>query len=109
MKTVTQLVQEGIRYPGRLLQGYTQTPRASLDSLKNHEGAIVEYNGKKAAAFKDGAGNVQIHSAVCTHLGCVVQWNGTDKTFDCPCHRSRFETDGRVRQGPATKPLEEIK
>ena len=60
---------------------------------------------EKVAAYRDEAGGLHAVSAVCTHLGCVVQWNGAEKSWDCPCHASRFDVDGRVLQGPAVKDL----
>ena len=55
--------------------------------------------------YKDAAGKVTAVSAVCTHMGCIVGWNGKDKTWDCPCHGSRFEKEGKVINGPAVKDL----
>ena len=55
--------------------------------------------------FKDERGVVHAVSAVCSHMGCIVGWNATDRTWDCPCHGSRFELSGEVIHGPATRPL----
>jgi len=55
----------------------------------------------QVAAYRDEAGALHRHSAVCTHLGCIVHWNATEKTWDCPCHGSRFAPDGHVLNGPA--------
>ena len=78
----------------------------SLDDLKPGEGKILKLDGKKVAAYRDGDGKVVLRSPVCTHLGCVVRWNRADKTWDCPCHGSRFHPDGKVHSGPAETPLE---
>lgn len=77
----------------------------SLPELKAGEGAVVEVGGETLAVFNDG-GTVRAASAACTHRGCIVAWNGEDKTFDCPCHGSRFNGDFTVRQGPAALPLD---
>jgi Rieske Fe-S protein len=66
---------------------------------------VLELDGEKVAAHRDGGGELQLVSAVCTHLGCAVEWNGAEETWDCPCHGSRFEPGGDVIQGPATDPL----
>lgn len=80
-----------------------------IAAIAPDSGAVVVRNGKKVAVSKDTDGSVKMVSGVCTHLGCVVGWNSTDKTWDCPCHGSKFARDGKVLNGPATKPLEEIK
>jgi nitrite reductase/ring-hydroxylating ferredoxin subunit len=69
------------------------------------EGAIVRRGLRKVAVHRDLAGELHERSAFCTHLGCVVAWNGAEHTWDCPCHGSRFGVDGEVVHGPATAPL----
>ena len=74
---------------------------SSPDQLAPDTGAILRHGLKKIAVFKDKTGQVTELSAVCPHLGCIVQWNSTEKTWDCPCHGSRFEATGKVLNGPA--------
>lgn len=64
------------------------------------------FNGEKVAAYRDESGEVHGVSHVCTHLGCSVLFNNAEKTWDCPCHGSRFDHTGKVIQGPAMKDLE---
>jgi nucleotide-binding universal stress UspA family protein/nitrite reductase/ring-hydroxylating ferredoxin subunit len=69
------------------------------------EGGVIERRGEKLAVFVDTKGEQHLFSARCTHLGCTVGWNPAEKTFDCPCHGSRFGPDGEVVNGPAARPL----
>jgi glycine/D-amino acid oxidase-like deaminating enzyme/nitrite reductase/ring-hydroxylating ferredoxin subunit len=69
------------------------------------EGAILRRGVAKVAVYRDEAGVLHERSAFCTHLGCVVQWNSIERTWDCPCHGSRFQTDGHVVNGPAIRAL----
>ena len=78
----------------------------SADTLAPGEGGIVSCAGDKVAAYRDDSGELHAVSPVCTHLGCLVSFNTAEKSWDCPCHGSRFTLDGEVLQGPATDDLE---
>jgi glycine/D-amino acid oxidase-like deaminating enzyme/nitrite reductase/ring-hydroxylating ferredoxin subunit len=69
-------------------------------------GRVVSVDGEPLAVYRQTSGELTAVSAVCTHLGCLVGWNGTERSWDCPCHGSRFAPDGSVMHGPAVKPLE---
>lgn len=73
--------------------------------LKAGDGGIFNIEGKLQAVYKDEEGSEHHVSPFCTHLGCVVKFNGAEKTWDCPCHGSRFDRQGCVLEGPATKDL----
>ena len=78
---------------------------ASEKEIPRGSGAILREGLTKVAVFHDEQGQYHRCSAVCPHLGCIVQWNGGEKTWDCPCHGSRFDSKGGVINGPANKPL----
>jgi glycine/D-amino acid oxidase-like deaminating enzyme/nitrite reductase/ring-hydroxylating ferredoxin subunit len=80
----------------------------SLQRLSPGTGKLVEVDGKKIAAYRDEAGNIHALSPVCTHAACIVNWNGAEKTWDCPCHGARYDIDGQVLTGPATRNLSVI-
>jgi glycine/D-amino acid oxidase-like deaminating enzyme/nitrite reductase/ring-hydroxylating ferredoxin subunit len=82
--------------------------KKSLRAVAQGQGKIVNVNGKKVAAYRDDNGELTLCSPVCTHLGCIVAWNPAEKTWDCPCHGSRFMTDGEVLSGPAESPLQQL-
>jgi Rieske Fe-S protein len=82
---------------------------STIEALALDDGIIKqqqEKNKKPIAIYKDNNGTVQAFSAVCTHLGCTVTWNSLEKSFDCPCHGSRFSNKGTVINGPANSDLE---
>ena len=79
-----------------------------VDELKPGEGAILSKGLKRFAVYKDEENKVHAFNAVCPHMGCMVQWNAEEKSFDCPCHGSRFTKMGVVMNGPATVGLEKI-
>ncbi len=77
----------------------------SAHEIAPGHGAIIREGTKKLAVYRNDAGELQIVSATCTHLGCVVAWNDAEKSWDCPCHGSRFDVSGEVLHGPAPEPL----
>ncbi len=82
-----------------------RTIAQSLDEIARGEGGIVTSGDHKAAVYRDARGTVHVLSARCTHMGCTVKWNTSEKTWDCPCHGSRFAPTGEVVNGPAAKAL----
>ncbi|MBW3557226.1 MAG: FAD-dependent oxidoreductase [Actinobacteria bacterium] len=83
----------------------TLAPPAA-DTLASGEGGIVSLDGDKVAGYRDDDGLLHAVSPVCRHLGCLVTFNTAERTWDCPCHGSRYTVDGEVIQGPATRDLE---
>lgn len=99
-------LQENKDYPFYLLRDrFAGGEKQSAASLTPGEGKILKVRGQKVAAYKDESGKVTMRSPVCTHLGCIVHWNQAEKTWDCPCHGSRFKPTGEVISGPAEAPL----
>jgi glycine/D-amino acid oxidase-like deaminating enzyme/nitrite reductase/ring-hydroxylating ferredoxin subunit len=94
-----------VEVAAELVGGWLSRKPKGYDELAPGEAGILSIDGDKVAAFKDETGRVHAVSAVCTHMGCLVGWNETDRSWDCPCHGSRFELSGEVIHGPATQPL----
>lgn len=77
-----------------------------VEDLAPGEGGVVGADGEKVAAYRDDDGTVHAVSPICTHMGCLVAFNTAEKSWDCPCHGSRFDYEGRVISGPAVDDLE---
>ena len=77
----------------------------TVEEIKPGMGAVIHRGSSKIAVSRDDTGKLHRCSAVCTHLGCIVSWNSTERTWDCPCHGSRFAPDGKLLNGPALEPL----
>ena len=92
-----------------LIGGYLARKPDRFDELAPGEAAILKVDGKNVAGFRDETGTLHAVSAVCTHMGCLVGWNETDRSWDCPCHGSRFALSGEVMHGPAVQPLAPVK
>ena len=107
--TLTYL-RENFDYPYYLFRDRLKNPDGEdFADVKIGEAKILRINEKRVASFRDEAGTLHAVSAVCTHMGCIVHWNGAEKTWDCPCHGSRFTPSGAVIAGPAETPLEEFR
>jgi glycine/D-amino acid oxidase-like deaminating enzyme/nitrite reductase/ring-hydroxylating ferredoxin subunit len=93
-------------YPYYMIRDRFAGPEAKpLRTIPRGAGRVIEYQGEQVAAYRAESGAVSLCSATCTHMGCLVDWNEAERTWDCPCHGSRFDTDGRVISGPAESPL----
>ena len=80
--------------------------KINFENINNNSGGIVNVNGQKVGIYKDSTGNIFAVNPICTHLGCLLSWNDIDKTWDCPCHGSRFDFMGKNIYDPAFKNLE---
>jgi glycine/D-amino acid oxidase-like deaminating enzyme/nitrite reductase/ring-hydroxylating ferredoxin subunit len=102
-------VKENADYPYYIFRDrFAGVEGRSLRVVKRGEGRVVEHNGQTVAAYRDVNGALTLCSATCTHMGCLVAWNEAERTWDCPCHGSRFTTQGKVISGPAEAPLSAV-
>ena len=108
-QSITEAVPEIVSSTVPYVDWITGGDVSSVDEIKNGEGAIISHGVTKIAAYKDENGKLYQRSAVCTHLGCIVRFNSLEKTWDCPCHGSRFGTDGHPINTPAITGLKELK
>jgi glycine/D-amino acid oxidase-like deaminating enzyme/nitrite reductase/ring-hydroxylating ferredoxin subunit len=100
-------LKENKDFPYYMLRDRLAPPDArSLRFVRRGEGKIADVQGKRVAAYRNDRGALTLLSPVCTHLGCIVAWNPTESTWDCPCHGSRFRATGEVLSGPAESPLQ---
>jgi glycine/D-amino acid oxidase-like deaminating enzyme/nitrite reductase/ring-hydroxylating ferredoxin subunit len=99
-------IKENTDYPYYLVRDrFAGKGGQSLRSVKRGTGEVIDVEGRAAAVYRGLDGEIHVRSAVCTHMGCYVHWNDAERTWDCPCHGSRFKVDGEVLAGPAEKPL----
>ncbi|HML93029.1 Rieske 2Fe-2S domain-containing protein [Methyloceanibacter sp.] len=87
-------VKENLGIAKHLVGGYLNGKPESFARLAKGEAAVLRINGKDVAAFRDEAGKVHAISAACTHMGCLLGWNATDRTWDCHCHGSTITVSG---------------
>jgi glycine/D-amino acid oxidase-like deaminating enzyme/nitrite reductase/ring-hydroxylating ferredoxin subunit len=104
-KNLGELFSENITPLKNFAEYLTASEIASVEQLRPGEGRLVRSGLKKVAACRDRNGRLHLHSASCTHLGCVVHWNALEQCWDCPCHGSQFAPDGTALNGPAVSPL----
>ncbi len=109
LKAIKEFAKENLNVAAQYADYVTPGEVDSADEIAPGEGAIIRHGLTKVAAYRDEAGTLHERSAICTHLGCIVDWNTSEKTWDCPCHGSRFDAKGRVVMGPANSDLEPVR
>jgi len=103
-------LKENKDYPYYLVRDrFAGTEGKSLRSVPRGSGKVLDLGGQAVAVYRDARGRVTKKAAACTHMRCLVGWNEAEKTWDCPCHGSRFKPDGAVIAGPAESPLPDAK
>jgi glycine/D-amino acid oxidase-like deaminating enzyme/nitrite reductase/ring-hydroxylating ferredoxin subunit len=108
LRAAKEYAGENINVAGQFADYVTAGDIKSVDELKPGQGAILREGLSKLAVYRDDRGSIHRRSAVCPHLGCVVSWNACERTWDCPCHGSKFTAEGRVYNGPANSDLAEV-
>lgn len=105
-KSALQYAKENATVTKHLAKDYLGTERIdSFEGIAPGQARVATKDGKKLAIYRTEAGELKVLSAVCPHLKCIVHWNASESTWDCPCHGSRFDIDGEVIEGPAYRPL----
>ncbi|OIJ18108.1 (2Fe-2S)-binding protein [Anaerobacillus alkalidiazotrophicus] len=106
--SIKTFVQHNTDVTLQFIKGKIDIKNKHPKEVKKGEGAHVTINGKKCGAYRDDSGHLHIVDSSCTHLGCEVEWNEGEKSWDCPCHGSRFSINGNVIEGPADQPLKKV-
>jgi Rieske Fe-S protein len=104
---VADFVKENVDVAARLAQNLGGGDVDDVSAIPPASGAVVRQGLKHLAVYRDRNGDLHKLDAHCTHLGCIVHWNSTEREWDCPCHGSRFDRYGRVLNGPAVADLSE--
>ena len=105
MRTAPDFAKENLNVARQYVDYFTGGEAASVEELKPGEGAVIRRGLKKIAVYRDDAGALHEMTAICPHLKCIVHWNRTETTWDCPCHGSRFDALGKVLNGPSVADL----
>lgn len=101
-------VKANLNVAKELVKGKILPDEINLEDIQNDQGGIIKYKGKRVAAYRDDAGKLYLSDSTCTHLGCELEYNDAERSFDCPCHGSRFNYDGKVIEGVAKTDLKKI-
>ena len=106
IKNADEMKNMIVQSTNSLLFNKLRPANMNFDEIANNSGSIIEINNQKVGIYKNPDGKIYAIKPVCTHLGCLLSWNDVDKTWDCPCHGSRFNFDGKNLYDPAFKNLE---
>jgi glycine/D-amino acid oxidase-like deaminating enzyme/nitrite reductase/ring-hydroxylating ferredoxin subunit len=108
LKEKKALLKRGVKFGKELVKGRLGLERISFENIPLGTGKVIKCNGSKIAVYRDEMGGITKLSPVCRHMGCFVDWNDEGKTWDCPCHGSRYDKHGEVLNGPTQKPLRKM-
>jgi Rieske Fe-S protein len=98
---------QGVNFAMRFARARLTKPEATpVSEIAPGQAKVISVDGARVAAYRDETGTLHAVSAVCTHMGCLIDWNRTERTWDCPCHGSRYDRDGHVIHGPAQRDLD---
>jgi Rieske Fe-S protein len=107
-RAVTTFLDEAANMAAQYADWLTPGEVAAVEAIAPGTGAVMRQGLGKVAVYRDERGGVHARSAVCPHLACIVDWNHAERTWDCPCHGSRFDCYGRVLNGPANSDLAQV-
>ncbi|HSB93780.1 MAG TPA: FAD-dependent oxidoreductase, partial [Flavitalea sp.] len=107
-RTPVEFVSEALNMAAQYADYFSKSELDTIYQLGTGEGAIINSGLKKYAIYRDENAAFHAFSAICPHLGCVLQWNQDERSFDCPCHGSRFSCQGKLMNGPAVTDLNKI-
>jgi nitrite reductase/ring-hydroxylating ferredoxin subunit len=106
LRASAEFARENLNVAAQYVAGYVTGGEVDApEEIAPGEGAVIRRGLTKIAAYRDPQGRLHERSAVCPHLGCIVAWNRTEHTWDCPCHGSRYDRYGTVINGPANSDL----
>ena len=105
IKDMDFFLSDGLRSAKELVRPFLKNPQLTAKDLMPGHGGIVTHEGKKIGIYKDEQGHVYAVKIRCPHLGCQLSWNPDEKSWDCPCHGSRFDYRGKLLNGPAQTPI----
>ena len=106
LKNIDEFKNMLVESTNSLLLNKLRSAEMNFDEIANNSGSIIEVNNEKVGIYKNPEGKIYAVKPICTHLGCLLSWNDVDKTWDCPCHGSRFNFDGKNIYDPAFKNLD---
>jgi glycine/D-amino acid oxidase-like deaminating enzyme/nitrite reductase/ring-hydroxylating ferredoxin subunit len=108
LSAVGEFARENLNVAAQYTDLVTPGEVESARNIRRERGAVLRRGLTKSAVYRNSDGKLEEHSAICPHLGCVVRWNSGEKTWDCPCHGSRYHRDGHVINGPANRGLADV-
>jgi glycine/D-amino acid oxidase-like deaminating enzyme/nitrite reductase/ring-hydroxylating ferredoxin subunit len=108
LATAGEFVPQALKTVGKLAEKELPAANIDLSEMKNGDSAVGSLHGEKAAVYKDDTGKLHTLDRTCTHMGCMVNWNNAELSWDCPCHGSRYDFEGHVIHSPTVTDLKKI-